>query len=104
MRLDFPPGKLHNEIRKVLSDANVYNVFVKDAESGETVDYVEYNVGTYNGKTIINMISYEEDKNVNIYIGGNLVASSYDINNCVELSEDISLKRYVPVTVSINAN
>jgi len=50
------------------------------------------------------MISYEEDKNVNIYIGGNLVASSYDINNCVELSEDISLKRYVPITVSINAN
>ena len=97
-------AQLYDEIRTVLSNANIYNVIIKDAESGETVDYVEYNVGTYNGKTIINMISYEEDKNVNIYIGGNLVASSYDINNCVELSEDISLKRYVPVTVSINAN
>lgn len=97
-------AQLYDEIRTVLSDANIYNVIIKDAESGETVDYVEYNVGTYNGKTIINMISYEEDKNVNIYIGGNLVASSYDINNCVELSEDISLKRYVPVTVRISAN
>lgn len=97
-------AQLYDEIRNVLSDANIYNVIIKDAESGETVDYVEYNVGYYNGDTIINMISYEEDKNVNIYIGGNLVASSYDINNCVELSEDISLKRYMPVTVRISAN
>ena len=39
--------------------------------------------------------------NVKIYIDGNVVDTSYDINNCVELSEEISLKRYVPVTVRI---
>ena len=47
------------------------------------------------------MISYEEDKNVKISIDGNVVTGSYDINNNVELGEEISLKRYVPVTVRI---
>ena len=66
------------------------------------VNYVEYNVGTYNGDTIINLISYEKDVNVKIYIDGNVVTSSYDINECVDLHETISLKRYDPVTVRIS--
>lgn len=96
--------ELHDEIRKVLSDANVYNVFVKDAESNEATDYVEYNVGVYNGDIILNMVSYDEDKKVKIFLGDKAVTGSYDINNNVELGEEISLKRYVPVTVRIDAD
>ena len=95
--------ELHDEIRKVLSQAGVYNVFVKDSVSGEATDYVEYNIGVYNGDIILNMVSYEEDKKVKIFLGDKVVTSSYDINNNVELGEEISLKRYVPVTVRINA-
>jgi len=92
---------LYDEVRNVLTSANIYNVVVKDAVSGEAVDYVEYNVGEYNGDIIINMISYEGDKNVKISVDGNIVSGSYDINNNVNLGEEISLKRYVPVTVRI---
>ena len=60
--------ELHNEIRKVLSQAGVYNVFIKDAQTGEDTDFVEYNVGVYNGDIILNMVSYEEDKNVKIFL------------------------------------
>lgn len=95
--------EFYDEIRKALSDANAYNVFVRDAESGEATDYIEYNVGVYNGDIILNMVSYEEDKKVKIFLGDKVVSSSYDINNCVELGEEISLKRYVPVTVRIDA-
>ncbi|MBQ7574418.1 MAG: beta-galactosidase [Clostridia bacterium] len=93
---------LYDEVRKVLDMAGIYNIFVKDAKTGEAVDYVEYNIGAYNGDIILNMVSYEEDKDVNVYIGDKLVSSSYDINNQTELSETISLKRYVPVTVRID--
>jgi len=92
---------LYDEVRNVLTSANIYNVVVKDAVSGEAVDYVEYNVGEYNGDIIINMISYEGDKNVKISVDGNVVSGSYDINNNVNLGEEISLERYVPVTVRI---
>ena len=93
---------LYDEIRTVLKQAGIYNIFIKDAQTGEDTDYVEYNVGVYNGDIILNMISYDEDKNVKIFIGDNVVESSYDINNCTQLSEEISLKRYVPVTVRID--
>ena len=94
--------ELHDEIRKVLSQAGVYNVFVKDSVSGEATDYVEYNIGVYNGDIILNMVSYEEDKKVKIFLGDKVVTSSYDINNNVEFGEEISLKRYDPVTVRID--
>ena len=94
-------SELYDQIRKVLTKAGIYNIFVKDAKTGEAVDYVEYNIGVYKGDIILNMVSYEEDKDVNIFLGDKLVGSSYDINNQTELSDTISLKRYVPVTVRI---
>ncbi len=96
--------EFHDEIRKFLLQTGVYNVFVKDAETGEDADYIEYNVGVYNGDIILNMVSYEADEKVKIYFGDKVVTSSYDINNCEELSEEIFLKRYDPVTVRIKTD
>ncbi len=97
-------AELYDEVRKVLTQAGVYNVFVKDAVTGEATDYIEYNVGVYNGDIILNMVSYEEDKKVKLFLGDKVVTSSYDINNNAELGEEISLKRYDPVTVRIDAD
>ena len=87
-----------------MSQTGVYNVFVKDASTGEAVDFVEYNVGVHNGDIILNMVSYEEDKKVKVFLGDMVVTSSYDINNDVELKEVITLKRYDPVTVRIKTD
>jgi hypothetical protein len=96
--------EFYDEVRKVLAKTGVYNVFVKDALTGEATDYIEYNVGVYDGDIILNMVSYEEDKKVKVFLGGKVVSSAYDIKNNQELGEEISLKRYIPVTMRIDAD
>jgi len=90
--------------RDVLKEKNLYYVSVVDAQSGEPVYEVEYNVGAYNGKVIVNLVNYTPDRDVKIYIGGKLVTSSKERRSETVLGETVHLMQYEPIMLEIEAD
>lgn len=89
----------HKKVRDVLKKIGIYYVSVVDADTNEEVDNVEYNVGVYNGDLLVNLVNFDDDRNVKIYIGGKQENSFEDILNCTTNDGDIELKKYIPVTL-----
>ncbi len=92
----------YNRIREALKSNGLYNVAVKDSKTGEALDLVEYNVGYYNGKVIISMINYNQERTVNVYLGDTLVEKSYELYKDETLGSEITLSKYVPAFIAID--
>lgn len=91
--------ELYSTVRNTLKELGLYTISVVDTVTGNPVDDVEYNVGIYNGKLIINLVNYEADKNVKIYVGDKLLEKARELRDNYEIGSEISLKKYMPITL-----
>ncbi len=96
--------ELGKAFRDVLKEKNLYYVSVVDAVSGEPVYEVEYNVGAYNGKALVNLVNYTPDKDVKIYINDKLVTSSKERRSENVFGEVVHLVQYEPITLEIEVD
>lgn len=92
--------ELYSEIRTLLKNYGLYRIEVRDVATGKPVNYVEYNVGEYDGKTVINLLNYEDKKTVNIYVNGKKVTEAYNIITNEPTGENVTLCKYIPVTLT----
>jgi hypothetical protein len=95
-------SEYYQKIRETLKLCGVYNVVLKDSKTGEIVDLVEYNVGYYNGKVIVSMVNYNQERTVNLYLGDKLVEKSYELYKEENLGSEITLKKYIPTFIEID--
>lgn len=98
-------GMSVNEFRKRISEEikelGIDYVTLKDAKTDEQVFDVEVNIGVEEKKVIVNIVNYEETRDVNIYLGDTLVTKSVDLRTNREYGEDVTIEQYVPVTLEI---
>lgn len=80
-------------------------VNVIDNETGRAAMDVEYNLGVYDGKVLVNLIFQNEDednkKNVSVYLGNKKVTGGMDLIEMKPLSENIELETWKPVMLEI---
>jgi len=96
--------ELGSIVREALKAKNLYYISVVDSQTNEPVYEVEYNVGAYDGKAIVNLVNYTPDRNVKIYIDNTLVESSKELRSGEVLGEEILLKQYEPITLEIETD
>ena len=97
-------AELYAYLRNMLKEEGIYYVSVVDEMSGEPVDYVEYNIGVYDKKVLVNLLNFKEDRNVKIYINNKPVTNAINIIDDEKTGEVIELKKYIPVTLEIEAD
>ncbi len=87
-------------MRNAFDKYGLCNIEVVDKLTGENVSYVQINSAEYDGKLILNMVSYDGDKNVDIYVNGEKVTEAYNIITD-EYVTDFTLDKYIPVTLEM---
>ncbi len=92
---------LRKRISEELAELDIDYVTLKDATTGEQVFDVEVNIGVEEGKVVVNVVNYEETRDVNIYLGDTLVAKSVDLRTNREYGEVVTIEKYVPITLAI---
>ena len=95
--------EFYSLMRNKFIENGLCNVEVRDRLTGKPAEYVQINVAEYNGKVILNMLSYDGRKNVDVYINGSKVESADNILTSETLT-DITLNKYIPVTLLIDAD
>ena len=96
--------ELYDYLRNMLKEEGLYYISVVDEKTGMPVDYVEYNVGVYDKKVLVNLLNFKEDRKVRIYINDKLVTNGVNIIDEEKTGEVIELKQYIPVTLKIEAD
>ncbi len=66
-------------VRNMLTDAGIYNVKLVNADTNEPAHNVEYNIGTYDNKLIINLSNFGNTQNIKIYSGDTLLNNSLNL-------------------------
>lgn len=90
--------------RDVLKDKNMYYVSIVDAETEEPVYEIEYNVGVYDGKVLVNIDNYLEDKDVKIYLGDKLVEKAVELRSGEEVGSVVTAKQLQPIMLEIETD
>lgn len=92
--------ELTDKVRAILNEERLDYVKLIDTTTNEFADDVEYNVGVYNDRLIVNMVSFSaEDKKVKIYVGDTLLENGIERRSETEAGDEILLKQYIPVTM-----
>lgn len=86
-------------VREELKDIGIYYVSVVDAQTGEPVDDLEYNLGVYEGEMLINLSNFAKDKAVKVYVNGKPVSQSVELRSGDEMDEVIIVKQYTSITL-----
>ena len=63
----------------MLTDACIYNVKLVNADTNEPAHNVEYNIGTYDNKLIINLSNFGNTQNIKIYSSDTLLNNSLNL-------------------------
>ncbi len=92
------------DLKKIYKEEKLPVVDIVDAETGEDVWKVESNLGVYNGKLIINLENFLQDKTVNIYVNGQKVTKAYELRDGLEFDANIPLTQYVPVLLEVEVD
>jgi len=82
-------------IRDFIKKSGMEYIRVVDADTGENADEVLMDVGIYNGKLLVNVCSYGENKTLKIMVGDRVVEKSFDLIANQELGESFETKLYV---------
>jgi len=94
--------EFYASMRDVFNKIGLCKVEVIDTATGKPAQYVQINLGSYDGKTILNMISYEGKKNVEIYVDGTKIESAKNIITNENVTE-FTLDKYIPMTLEIDS-
>ncbi len=77
-----------------------------DASTGERIKDVEYTSVEYDGKTLVNVISYGDwgaDKEVKILYNGAEISKSLDLRTNTSYGKVVTLERSIPLLLELNA-
>ncbi len=92
-----------NEVNKIVRDAlkslGLYNVSVIDTATGEPANDVEYNVGVYDGKLIVNLSNVGDEKTLKIFAGDTQMKEGVELRSGEAVSDEITVGRYQAVLV-----
>lgn len=89
-------------VRNVLTSAGIYYAKVVNADTNEPAHNIEYNLGVYNNKVIINLANFGEKQNVKIYVGDTPVTESLELRSNQSEGEIISLDKFETKTIRTN--
>lgn len=91
-------------LENILKGLSLMSVELIDADTGKACDEVEYLYTQYEGETIVNICNYswENKKNVDIYINGKKVESVKELREDKVINGSIGLESYVPIMVEIS--
>jgi len=53
---------------------------------------------------IVNLVNYGAERNIDLYLGNTLIEKAYDIIRNETIEGEITLKKYIPVTVEIDVD
>lgn len=98
--------ELYAKVREMLRENGLYYVEVRDAETDMPIDMVEYNIGVYDGKVLVNLVNYrDEDVAVKVLVDGKLVEKAVELRSEEEIdtADGIELTRYVPILLELDA-
>lgn len=81
-------------LRNELKSENLYNVSVIDTATGKPAENVEYNVGVYDGKLLVNLSNFDEEKTLKIYAGDKPVTEAVELRSGEELGDEVTVGKY----------
>lgn len=84
------------QVKQIAKDLDIPCVDVVDAKTGEDVYKVESNIGVYNGKLIINMENFLEDRDVQVYVNGVKLTNLKDLRDGGTYEDTLTLRQYYP--------
>jgi len=96
------PDELYDIIRDMISEEKLYYVKIKDAQTDEISDGIEYNIGVYDGKVLVNLVNNKDDRDIKIYVNDKLCEKSLELRDKTELGEVVTTEKYVPLTIQID--
>ncbi len=91
-------------MRGIFEEEKLNYVTITDLATGKPAHNVEYNIGVYNGKVIVNMINYGENKNVSVSLNGETVTNSNELRFEKEEGESILLEQYIPKIIEFETD
>ncbi len=97
--------EVRDAIENAISTAGLDTIIVRDAETNEKVDTVEWLAGSYDGDLVVNLhnTSMESDKTVYIEVDGKRIDSFRELRSDKEYEDGvITLKTYQPVIVKFD--
>ncbi len=92
----------YEHMKQIFKEENIPHVDVIDATTGENAYKTEVNLGVYNGKLIINLVNYVEDRTVNIYVNGVKVEKAKELRDGLDYGENIILKKFIPILLQVD--
>lgn len=100
------PENYDEIMTKEYENAGLMNVVLKDAETGEKVEGVEWISNKLNGKTVINPFNYDREnkKTVEIWIDGEKVDNFKDLKGGKTYNGTITLEPQEPYLIEIGGN
>ncbi len=91
--------ELCGKIRDILKEEKLYNISVRDAQTGEPVYMMEYNTAVYDGKLLINLANIGEEKNVKVYAGDKEISSSVELRSGEAMGSVVTVGKYQSITL-----
>ena len=100
------PENYDEIMTKEYENAGLMNVVLKDAETGEKIEGVEWISNKLNGKTVINPFNYDREnkKTVEIWINGEKVDNFKDLKGGKTYGGTITLEPQEPYLIEIGGN
>lgn len=98
-------SKIKEAVFSAVSDSGLKDIELIDADTGLPVENVEYCAVDYDGRTLVNLCSYNtwgEDKKIKIFYKGREVVNSVDLRKNEKLGSVITAKPELPVLLAIN--
>ncbi len=86
-------------VREALKDAGAYYVRVLDTKTGKPAHNIEYNIGVYEGKVIINLANFGEEKTVKIIAGDKNVEKAVELRSFENVENEFTVGKYQVITL-----
>lgn len=94
-----------DELRQILGqfykEEGLMNVTIVDADTGETVNGIEWQSAVYDGRTVINISNnvWEEPRTISVYVNGEKVTDALELRDNVQLGESWTVEPFQPILI-----